>query len=368
MKVLLDVSHPAHVHFFKPIGRELIERGHGVLLALRAKDNAAVLAAASGLPLASPPANRWSGHRPGGGLVQRGMELGARVRWLRSVIREEDVNLLMTRNPSGVLAGRAVGIPTIFDSDDGASAKLHFALGKPFATIVTTPELLGADLGSRHRKYHGLKSSVFLSPQRFTVDQAVREHYGVDSRVPLFTARFSANDSSHDRNVRSMPEQFVAAIREALESKGALVLSIEGQGTVLSLPRVDGISRTIVTVEPSDFLHLLGNSELFVGDTGSVAMEAVALGVPALSISDLSRPILRALEKDHGVVENFTWAEQDGFRARLDEWLHDKGLHEGHATRSARLLASFDDLVPWFADLAESLLYSREAPAGRRAP
>lgn len=367
MKVLLDVSHPAHVHFFKPIGQEIIERGHSVLLAVRAKDNAPELAACSGLPLASPPTGRWSGHRPGGGLVQRGMELGARVRWLRSVIREGEIDLLMTRNPSGVLAGRAVGIPTIFDSDDGSSAKLHFSLGKPFATVVTTPEMLGADFGSRHRRYHGLKSSVFLSPHRFAVDQEVRARYGVDPRFPLFTARFSANDSSHDRNVRSMPEQFVAAVREALEPKGTLVLSVEGAETVLFGPTFDGTSRISATADPSDFLHLLGSSDLFVGDTGSVAMEAIALGIPALRISDVRRPILRALEKEHGVVENFTWAQQDEFLARLDEWLHDKGLHQDHAKRSARLLASFEDLVPWFVDLAESLLHSREAPTVWRA-
>ncbi len=38
MKILIDVTHPAHVHFFRGAARELTDRGHQVRFVAREKE------------------------------------------------------------------------------------------------------------------------------------------------------------------------------------------------------------------------------------------------------------------------------------------------------------------------------------------
>jgi len=364
MKVLLEASHPAHVHFFTPIGRELLRRGSDVVLALRDKDVVLALAEGSGIPTRRPSSGRWSGHQPGRGILARGPELVSRVRWLRSLISAEGFDVVATRNPSGVLAARMSRVASIFDTDDGRAAGMHFWLAGPFASVVTSPELLPDRLGPRHETYPGLKATFFLHPARFSSDPEILHRYGLAQGDRLFILRFSANDASHDTGVRMIPDELIASICERLRAIGHVVHSREGRGTML-LRRLDQPVRigerheTEVEqgamVDPAHFLHLLAHAELFVGDSGSVAMESVALGVPALRIADIDRPILAEIERRLGTLENFRWSESARLLRRIDEKVRENTVARTAHSRSDRSPAPFEDVVDWYVDLIERL-------------
>lgn len=362
MKVLLEASHPAHVHFFTPIGRELLRRGNDVLLALRDKDVVLALAERTGIPTSRPSSGRWSGHQPGRGILARGPELVSRVRWLRSLISAEGFDVVATRNPSGVLAARIAGVASIFDTDDGRAAGMHYWLAGPFASVVTSPELLPERLGPHHETYPGLKATFFLHPARFSPDAGILRQYGLKPDDRLFVTRFSANDASHDSGARLIPDGLVAAICKRLRLIGDVVLSREGRETML-LRRLDqppGIGQRQeidveegVQVAPEHFLNLLAHAELFVGDSGSVAMESVALGVPALRIADVDRPILAEIERQVGTLENFRWSESARLLLRIDETVQENMGSRINTNRINRSSAPFDDLVGWYVDLIE---------------
>ena len=362
MKVLLEASHPAHVHFFTPIGRELLRRGNDVVLAIRDKDVVLALAERSGIPTSRPSSGRWSGHQPGRGILARGPELVSRVRWLRSLISAEGFDVVATRNPSGVLAARIAGIASIFDTDDGRAAGTHYWLAGPFASVVTSPELLPERLGRRHETYPGLKATFFLHPARFAPDPEILQRYGLAQSARLFILRFSANDASHDSGVRIIPDELVASICERLRALGHVVLSREGRGTML-LRRLDHPPRIreryetdveqATVVAPEHFLHLLARAELFVGDSGSVAMESVALGVPALRIADINRPILAEIERRLGTLENFGWSESARLLRRIDEKVRNNTEGRTALYCLNRATSPFEDLVGWYVDLIE---------------
>ncbi len=352
LRILLESSHPAHVHFFTAIGRELEGRGHHVLLALRDKDVSYALAAGSGLRTAQPR-RRESGASHSTALAS-GRELVDRVRWLRRTIRDGAFDLVVTRNPSGVIAARIARRPSIFDTDDGAAAGRHLMLARPFASIITTPELLPDDLGPRQRRYPGLKTTAFLHPDRFEPDSSVLGRYGLDGSTPLVLARFSANDASHDSGVRSVPEQLVQEIVTLLEGTADLVLSREGRGTSLLRSRPIGGAPT--SVRPEDFLHLLAHAQLFVGDSGSVTMEAASLGVPTLRIADTRRRIISAIEARYGLVQDHELSEAPSFLVRLQQFIESPAEFRARAKAGhERLSAETIDVANWFADRCEEL-------------
>ncbi len=48
--------------------------------------------------------------------------------------------MIVTRNPSGAQVGRLLGIPAIFDTDDGRAVGIHYWSAAPFAHVITTPD------------------------------------------------------------------------------------------------------------------------------------------------------------------------------------------------------------------------------------
>lgn len=355
MRVLLDAVHPAHVHFFGAIGDELVRRGHSAVIALRDRDVSIDLAAGRRLPSVSPSMSTASGRAGEQSMFSQGRELLARVRWLHGLIAQGSFEIILTRNPSGAIAARFAGVPSVFDTDDGREARLHFRLAHAAATVTTTPELLTDDLGQRHRRYRGLKTMAFLHPDRFAPRESVLAEYELGPDEPIVVVRFSSNKSSHDRGIRSIPFDLRAAIEAQASEAAHAVISVEGEGTFLR--RFSG-ERTVVA--PDDFLHLLAFSDLHVGDSGSVTMEAAALGVPTLRIADSRRSTITELARRYGLVEDFPLQARRTFERRFAEACTEIRTLRGAAVEEhRRLLSDSTDIVAWFIELAQDTASSR---------
>jgi uncharacterized protein len=50
VRILIDILHPAHVHFFRNIRGEMVDRGHEVLITARDKDRSVELLERYDLP------------------------------------------------------------------------------------------------------------------------------------------------------------------------------------------------------------------------------------------------------------------------------------------------------------------------------
>src|SRR5690554_3360038 len=120
MRVLVDITHPAHVHFYRNLHQRLIDSGHDVLVVGREKDVTLELLDAYRI---SHLIHGRSGSR---GLIRQGIELASRVAYLVRHGRRFRPDLVLTRNPAGVQAARVIGALGVFDTDDAQSVGLHF--------------------------------------------------------------------------------------------------------------------------------------------------------------------------------------------------------------------------------------------------
>ncbi len=359
MSVLIDISHPAHVHFFRPLAEALIADGVDVRIAARDKDVTVRLLEASGLPFEILPMGR-----PGAGRFSAASELLRRSWSLRRRIRRYRTKVVLTRNPSGAIAAFGTRATSIFDTDDGCSVGIHYWSARPFADVITSSVHDPEDHGGGHRRYRALKAHMFLHPNRFTPDQEVRRRY-LEDFEPLTVVRFSAHDASHDRRIEGITPEGRKAILERLEQFGPVLVSVERQALYLhrttdSCTRSDagtaGAS-TWVEVAPEHFHDLLATAELFIGDSQSVAAEAAILGVPSLRLSGFTeRAFYLSLLESYGLMRNFLPGEEELLLAELDAAL--SGLLERCA--SSRLAAeqlntASEDLTEWFRRLIDSV-------------
>lgn len=296
MSVLIDISHPAHVHFFRPLAQALIADEVPVHIVARDKDVTVRLLEAFDLPCEVLRMGR-----PGAGRLSAAAELLRRSLALRRRIRRHKVEVVLTRNPSGAIAAYGTRATSIFDTDDGRGVGIHYWAARPFADIITSSVHDPEDHGRGHRRYRALKAHMFLHPDGFAPDPAVRRKYLGDDEQ-FCVVRFSAHDASHDRRIEGITPEGRRAIMERLVRFGPVLVSIERQGLQLQRGRDEA-----APVAPEDFHHLLATASLFVGDSQSVAAEAAILGVPALRLSGFTGTAfyLRHLE-ELGLIRNFS--------------------------------------------------------------
>ena len=357
MRVLFDIVHPAHVHLYRHLHAELQAEGHETLVVARDKEVTLELLDAYGI------AHEWTGTAGSKSTPARALELASRDLVLTRHARRFRPDVVLTRNPAGVHAGRLVGAWTVYDSVDGRAAGVHFRLGAPLAHVITSPNWLDEDYGPRHRRYRGPKELAYLHPARFRPDPSVRAELGLGDDEPLFVVRFVANDAVHDAHTVGLSDAERGALVERLGRRGRVVISSE-----TDLPR--SLEPLRFRLGPARIHDVLAAADLFVGDSGSMAAEAGVLGTPALRLSSWVGPVrgyLGRMERDYGLVRCFTPETRPAFDAALDEALADLPAAKAHARSAAdRLVSDCDDVTTWYRALLDELVARPEGPGRRR--
>ncbi len=325
MRVLIDLLHPAHVHFFRNVVRRLRSDGHRVLLTGRRKDVLVELAARYGLrPVV------FGTSRPG--LLALGAELIYRDWRLLGIARSFRPDCMMGvagTCVSGV--GRLLGIPT-YVFYDTEHAFLSNLLAYPPATCLYVPRSYRRPIRWRHRRYAGNHELAYLHPRYFTPDASVAAAAGFPPEEPYTIVRFVAWQAAHDVGAEGLSTEAKRRAVRRFGELGRLGISSEG-------PLPPDLEKFRLRVEPDQLHHLLAYASLVFGESSTVCAEAAVLGTPAVYLDDEGRgyidelrryglvfdfPLLqaeRALEKATEILRN---SERDRWRSKARRLAHDK--------------------------------------------
>lgn len=342
MRFVFDIVHPAHVHFFKHIIRTLESRGHQTRIVAREKDVTTELLDRLGFQYDSV------GRSERKGLLRQASELALRDLALFRVAREFRPDVIATRSPAGAQVGRLLGIRSVFDTDDGRAVGIHYWSAAPFAHVITTPDAIQEDYGSKHVKYPGYKQSAYLHPNHFTPDPGVLSELGLKPDERFFIMRFVAMVASHDRGEVGISEEHKVKILNRLREHGRVFITAEG-----ALPAGMGASKFPL---PADRMHhALAYAALVVGDSATVSAESTALGTPSLLISSWAGrlDLLRDLER-YGLNRSYEPERADEALAQLDRWLAEPNLRESLREHHRRWLSEKRDIAGWYSDFLEA--------------
>jgi len=345
MRFLFDLVHPADAHVFHHVIRQLQERGHATRVVARHKDVLEDLLDSYGIPYESVGA---SGRK---GLVGQGVELLRRDLAIGRTARDFKPHLVVTRNPSGAQAGRLLGLPTVFDTDDGRAAGPNFYLAAPFASIITTPDCFAEDYGRKHIKYRGYKELAYLHPSLFVPDENVLDELGVVKGEPFFIVRFVEMVASHDRGESGMPPHLRERLVELLLGHGRLFVSSEG-------PVPDLMETQRFPLPPNRLHHALAFATMVVGDSQTMAGEAAVLGTPNIRCSSwVGRlPYLEDLEHTWGLTKGFPPSDGEGVLAAVDAWLADtEKVRDDFLVRRSGMLAEKVNMAAWYVEFLVSI-------------
>lgn len=263
MRVLVDVVHPAQVHFFVPLVRRLLAENHQVLMTARDKDVELGLLRALELP------HRCiSSARPGPS--GRFLELISR-NW--RLAREVDAFgpdiILAKEGASACQVGWWKGVP-VLAIDDTDDAWLQRWLSLPFATQLLTDERYPHRRRRNHETFRGISPLAYLVPARVA---GVEE--GERGRIGMRLVRWEA---SHDWGKKGLSEAQLGEWLDPLTRKCRVAVSSER--CLPPLWRHLGFGG-----EASQWHSWLSQCHGVVSESPTVVAEAVVLGVPSVYVS-----------------------------------------------------------------------------------
>ncbi len=337
MKIVVDINHPAHVHFFKNFIWKMTERGHQILVIASLKDVVYKL-----LDVYKIPYIKLGDY--GKTFVKKAVNIPVLDYKMYTAVRGFHPDLFI-----GIGSIRASHVSRIFRKysitfDDTEHSWEQRILYMPFTDIVCTPNSFKLNLGKKQIRYDGYHQLAFLHPNYFTPNPSVLGEMGLDPGEIFTIVRFVSWGASHDIG------------QKGISDKKRIITELEKYGRVLitsEKPLLDGLEKNRISVSPEKFHDLLSYASLYVGEGGSVASEAVVLGVHSIFISSLGKECgVFSDQAEYGL--QFLCESDEEVLVTAKELLSDENLRMLGKKKQRKLLEDKIDVTSYMIDLVET--------------
>lgn len=268
MRILIDIGHPADIHFYRNVIRELKKKNHEIFISVMQRGN---------LPrLVKEEFGKASiiGKHSGGGFVRKMFCNFIRVLKLRSFIKKikPDVVTSFSYYPSAAAFGMNIKSVAFHDDEE---YKIQFLLCRLFAQKLVVPSFLNVN-GSNIKKYRFYKELAYLGSKHFTPNKEILLKYNLKENQYAFIREIAPVSLNYKKLNTMNYKKIIDSIRE----KGLkIVVSLEDKS------RKEEFKDCIIPEESTKGFHSLIFYSLFVISSGdTVAREAAIFGVPAFYI------------------------------------------------------------------------------------
>ncbi len=355
MRIVVDINHPGHVHYFKHFIWEMKRKGHDVLITASEKDVTFKLLEIYDLEFENMGTYGTS-------LVKKLANIPIiDIRYYR-LMKSFKPDLLV-----GFGSIRAAHVsfllkkPCInFEDTEHSTEQIRMYL--PFATTVCTPSCYTQDLGKKQLRFNGYMELASLHPNRFTPNPTILSEIGLEEGDPYIIVRFVSWQASHDIGQHGIRDK-VRLVKE-LEQYGRVLITSEG-----TLP--PELQPYQIRVSPEKLHDLLYYATLYVGDGGTTASEAAVLGTPAVFISTLYCGYQQDEER-YGLLYLFSDPAsglKDGL-AKAVYLLNDPNLKKNASINRLKLLNDKIDVTEfmiWFIENYPESYYQIEADQAKHS-
>lgn len=271
MKIMFDLGHPAHVHYFRNAIRELEQKGHKVLVTARDKEMTHALLKLYSIPFHSRGTGASS-------LFGKGLYFAKALKILSRLARTFQPDLFVSfASPYCAQVSKIFRKPHIAFADT-EHAKLNALFVLPCTDLMVTPERYRVDHGKKQLRFNGLIELAYLHPKRYTPDASVKELLGVRADESYAIVRFVSWRAIHDVGHRGFTLEKKIRLVEELSKHLRVFVSSEDE-----LPAELSAHRMQI---PFTRIHdALAHASLFVGESGTMSTEAALVGTPAVNVS-----------------------------------------------------------------------------------
>jgi len=336
--ILVELGHPAHVHFFRHPVQIWRNQGHRVFIVTRDKEITHTLLDEIGLkylPLSHQKMHIWS----------QGIEL--LIRWAKIfyIIKQQKIDAAISISGiSTAVPARLAGIVSITDSDT-EDARLSNSIAFRFSDVVLTPTtfLRRADFKNL-TTYNSFHELAYLHPNRFTPDKRYLSDFHIEEGDKYIFIRLVKWKAVHDIHESGISEKHLKGIIELFTHKQYKVL-VSSERTLSS-----EFDSYLVKGKFSHIFHVLAFSNGYIGESPTMAVETAILGRSAVLINSRVKHLgnMIELQEKYGLLRNF-----ERYDAAVDFIQHDflsQELQQKVTEERRRLLEEKIDISAWIAE------------------
>jgi uncharacterized protein len=300
MKILVDINHPAHVHFFKYFIRQMESRGHKVLITATLKDINLKLLKIYNFEYKD--------------LGSYGNSILSKFTNLLS-IDYKFYNQVKDFNPEiymGIGSIRAAHIAKLLNKpsityEDTEICREQQILYLPFTTNVLTPQSFRISLGKKQIRYPSYHQLAYLHPKWYTPNEKILDELNLTKNDKFIIMRQVAWTATHD--IGHMGIRNIEASINKLEKYGRIFITSEK-------PLASNLEKYRLSISPEKLHDLLSYASLYYGDGQSTASEAATLGTHAILIDPTAKDIGMSYHmKKYNLLDFFPTEENSVQRA-----------------------------------------------------
>jgi predicted glycosyltransferase len=339
MRILVEMTHPAHVHFFRHAIAEFERHGHKVAVTARDKDVTIELLHHYGIAFTQLSKMGRTKMSLFGEMLVRDASL---FRFCRRF--KPDILTAI----SGVFAahiGWVLGKPVVVWDDTEIATAAH-KITHPFVTAIYSPDCFKKSFGKKHHLYPGLHELAYLHPKRFTADSEVVKSLGIDPAQKYCIIRFVSWQAHHDAFQHGLIEhdrlRFVEEIaryaRPYITSESPLPAELEPYRLNIPVHQIH---------------HVAAFATLYVGEGATMAAESALLGVPSVYVNTLRAGTIDMLQ-GYGLLKQT--ADTGQALEYCIDWLSDSAAKEKCIAARNKLLTDKIDVTEYIVTTIESYL------------
>ncbi len=283
MKILVDIGHPAHIHYFKNCAAILQEKGYSFLFVVRERDSTIELIKSTGF-------NYESRGRGGANLLSK-LVLMPIIDWkVFKIATKFKPDLFMSfSSPYAAQVSWLTGKPHIA-LDDTEHAVFGHIMYRPFTNVILSPSCYNRKKCKKQILFNSYMDFAYLHPRYFQPDILIKRILHVEEGQKICVLRFVSWDANHDVGAKGLTFEDKIKLVNVLSKYCKVFISSEQVLPKELLPYK-------LNIHPSMLHSVLATASLYVGEGGTTATEASVLGAPAIYVNSLPAGVFEDLNK-----------------------------------------------------------------------
>lgn len=337
MKILIDIGHPAHVHYFRNFISIMKSKGHEFFITARDKEVAHKLLQAHNLTYS----NRGKGSKK---LLGKFLYIFQADHFLFKHAQKFDPDLFLSfASPYAAHVSKLLKKPHI-TFDDTEHAKLSHMLYAPFTDVILSPSCFYAPFSKKQIFFDAYMEMCYLHPKYFTPKRDIFSYLNIPESQKYVILRLVSWDANHDIGQSGLTLKTKKKLIEKLAAYAKVFISSEA---VLP-PEFEEFR---LKISPQYLHDVLASAALYIGEGSTTASECSVLGTPNIYVNSLKVGYCREQEDKYKLCRNF---ETDkGVVDAAIEFLKDENLKTKLRDNHKKMLSDKicpTDFMVWFVE------------------
>ncbi len=301
MRILIDIGHPAHVHYFRNFIKIMEKKGHKFLIVARDRGIIKDLLEFYQIDFV----NRGKGENSL--LGKFFYMLIADYRIFKKAKEFKPDLFLSFSSPYASQVAYILKKSNIILNDTEHTDKMHSKFTYPFATSILTPTSYLHDLGVKQVRFDNVVENFYLHNRiNESNDNRIRKVLRLAPAEEYLVIRMVSWKAHHDYGESGIDIKTIRGLIKEFKDKYKIFISTEDE-----VP--SEFKKYQIVIPPYQMHSVLRNATLFIGESATMASESAILGTYAVYINSLPLmgylkleekwSLLKYFSSNHGVIE-----------------------------------------------------------------